>query len=175
MLLSISTCASFVRHENPNYLDKFKFLNAQFLNVQTLQRTLQGHFRSHKQSQREVRQKYSYPPLSQSRTQSNAFAQARMALALGKLNFCCAVIGLTFINRACRQRTGTPKFRGSGCQFPQSQCHPSPRTGIALGTRLPLSPNLLKTPTTQFTFVLRSTQTGRDSATRREFSVFINE
>ena len=33
-------------------------------------------------------------------------------------------------------KTGTPKFRGSGCQFPQSQCHPSPRTGIALGTRL---------------------------------------
>jgi hypothetical protein len=31
---------------------------------------------------------------------------------------------------------GTPKFRGSGCQFPQSECHPSPRTGIALGTRL---------------------------------------
>ena len=59
-----------------------------------------------------------------------------MALALGKLNFSCAVIGLTFINHACRQRTGTPKFRGSGCQFPQSQCHPSPRTGIALGTRL---------------------------------------
>ena len=62
-----------------------------------------------------------------------------MALALGKLNFSCAVIGLTFINRACRQRIGTPKFRGSGCQFPQSQCHPSPRTGIALGTRLGLS------------------------------------
>ena len=72
----------------------------------------------------------------QSRTQSNACARARMALALGKLNFSCAVIGLTFINRTCRQRTGTPKFRGSGCQFPQSQCHPSPRTGIALGTRL---------------------------------------
>ena len=72
----------------------------------------------------------------QSRTQSNACARARMALALGKLNFSCAVIGLTFINRACRQRTGTPKFRGSGCQFPQSQCHPSPHTGIALGTRL---------------------------------------
>ena len=71
-----------------------------------------------------------------SRTQSNACARARMALALEKLNFSCAVIGLTFINRACRQRTGTPKFRGSGCQFPQSQCHPSPRTGIALGTRL---------------------------------------
>jgi hypothetical protein len=33
-------------------------------------------------------------------------------------------------------KTETPKFRGSGCQFPQSQCHPSPRTGIALGTRL---------------------------------------
>jgi hypothetical protein len=32
--------------------------------------------------------------------------------------------------------TGTPKFRGSGCLFPQSQCLPSPRTGIALGTRL---------------------------------------
>jgi hypothetical protein len=61
----------------------------------------------------------------QSRTQSNACAQARIALALGKLNFSCAVIGLTFINRACRQRTGTPKFRGLGCQFPQSQCHPS--------------------------------------------------
>jgi hypothetical protein len=59
-----------------------------------------------------------------------------MALALGKLNFSCAVIGLTFINRTCRQKTGTPKFKGSGCQFPQSQCHPSPRTGIALGTRL---------------------------------------
>jgi hypothetical protein len=69
----------------------------------------------------------------QSRTQSNACVRARMALALGKLNFSCAVIGLTFINRACRQRTGTPKFRGSGCQFPKSQCHPSPRTGIALG------------------------------------------
>ena len=72
----------------------------------------------------------------QSRTQSNACARARMALALGKLNFSCAVIGLTFVHRACRQRTGTPKFRGSSCQFPQSQCHPSPRTGIALGTRL---------------------------------------
>ena len=36
-------------------------------------------------------------------------------------------------------KTGTPKFRGSGCQFPQSQCHPSPRTGIALGTRLDTS------------------------------------
>jgi hypothetical protein len=86
-------------------------------------------------------------PPPQSRTQSNACARARMALALGKLNFSCAVIGLTFINRACRQRTGTPKFRGSGCQFPQSQCHPSPRTGIALGTPPPppqhplLSPN----------------------------------
>ena len=78
------------------------------------------------------------PVLEQSRTQSNACARARMALALGKLNFSCAVIGLTFVNRACRQRTGTPKFRGSGCQFPQSQCHPSPRTGIALGTRLVL-------------------------------------
>ena len=77
------------------------------------------------------------PVPSISYTQSNACARARMALALGKLNFSCAVIGLTFINRACRQRTGTPKFRGSGCQFPQSQCHPSPRTGIALGTRLP--------------------------------------
>ena len=77
-----------------------------------------------------------YSTKNQSRTQSNACARARMALALGKLNFPCAVIGLTFINRACRQRTGTPKFRGSGCQFPQSQCHPSPRTGIALGTRL---------------------------------------
>ena len=62
-------------------------------------------------------------------------------LALGKLNFSCAVIGLTFSNRVCRQRTGTPKFRGSGCQFPQSQCHPSPRTGIALGTRLSVSLN----------------------------------
>ena len=38
-------------------------------------------------------------------------------------------------------KTGTPKFRGSGCQFPQSQCHPSPRTGIALGTRLTGSGN----------------------------------
>jgi hypothetical protein len=72
----------------------------------------------------------------QSRTQSNACARARMALALGKLT------------------TGTPKFRGSSSlsactidkrytnhstgknQFPQSQCHPSPRTGISLGTRL---------------------------------------
>ena len=74
--------------------------------------------------------------ITQSRTQSNACARTRMALALGKLNFACAVIGLTFINRACRQRTGTPKFRGSGYQFPQNQCHPSPRTGIALGARL---------------------------------------
>jgi hypothetical protein len=32
---------------------------------------------------------------AQSRTQSNACARARMALALGKLNFSCAVIGLT--------------------------------------------------------------------------------
>ena len=32
---------------------------------------------------------------TQSRTQSNACARARMALALGKLNFSCAVIGLT--------------------------------------------------------------------------------
>ena len=31
----------------------------------------------------------------QSRTQSNACARARLALALGKLNFSCAVIGLT--------------------------------------------------------------------------------
>jgi hypothetical protein len=53
--------------------------------------------------------------LEQSRTQSNACVRARMALALGKLNFSCAVIGLTFVNRGCRQRTGTPKFRGSGC------------------------------------------------------------
>jgi hypothetical protein len=84
----------------------------------------------------------------QSRTQSNACARARMALALGKLNFSCAVIGLTFINRACRQGTGTPKFRGSGCQFPQSQCHPSPHTGIALGTRLVAM--LLVCPTSLF-------------------------
>jgi hypothetical protein len=62
-----------------------------------------------------------------------------MALALGKLNFSCAVIGLTFINRTCQQRTGTPKFRGSGCQFPQSQCHPSPRTGIALGINVSMN------------------------------------
>jgi hypothetical protein len=40
------------------------------------------------------------------------------------------------IARNIDDKTGTPKFRGSGCQFPQSQCHPSPRTGIALGTRL---------------------------------------
>ena len=33
-------------------------------------------------------------------------------------------------------KTGTPKFRGTGCQFLRSQCHPSPRTGVALGTRL---------------------------------------
>ena len=77
-----------------------------------------------------------FPRKNQSCTQSNACARVRMALALGKLNFSCAVIGLTFINRTCRQRTGTPKFRCSGCQFLQSQCHPSPRTGIALGTRL---------------------------------------
>ena len=38
--------------------------------------------------------------------------------------------------------TGTPEFRGSGFQFPQSQCHPSPRTGIALGTRLSFSRKL---------------------------------
>ena len=97
----------------------------------------------------------------QSRTQSNACARAMKALALGKYNFSCAVIGLTFnkyktfsvliysyintalsqsafriykcyiiiINSACRQR-------GSGCLFPQSQCLPSPHTGISLGTRL---------------------------------------
>jgi hypothetical protein len=41
----------------------------------------------------------------------------------------------TFLAGVCTA-LGTPKFRGSGCQFPQSQCHPSPRTGIALGTRL---------------------------------------
>ena len=35
-----------------------------------------------------------HPSLVQSRTQSNACARARMALALGKLNFSCAVIGL---------------------------------------------------------------------------------
>ena len=35
------------------------------------------------------------PVVMQSRTQSNANARARMALALGKLNFSCAVIGLT--------------------------------------------------------------------------------
>jgi hypothetical protein len=38
----------------------------------------------------------------QSRSQSNACARARVALALVKLNFSCAVIGLTFINRTCR-------------------------------------------------------------------------
>jgi hypothetical protein len=43
------------------------------------------------------------PTDSQSRTHSNSYARARMALALGKLNFACAVIGLIFINRACRQ------------------------------------------------------------------------
>ena len=60
-----------------------------------------------------------------------------MALALGKLNFSCAACDwFNVYHRACRQRTGTPKFRGSGCQFPQSQCLPSPCTGIALGTRL---------------------------------------
>jgi hypothetical protein len=72
----------------------------------------------------------------QSRTQSNACARARKALALGKYTFPCAVIGLTFINSSCWQTTGTPKFRGSSCLFPQSQCLPSLRTGIALGTRL---------------------------------------
>jgi hypothetical protein len=72
----------------------------------------------------------------QSRTQGNACARTRKVLALGKLNFSCAVIGLTFINSACRQRTGTPKFKGSGCQFPQSQGLPSTRTGISLGKRL---------------------------------------
>jgi hypothetical protein len=46
----------------------------------------------------------------QFRTQSNAWVQVRKALALGKLNFSCAAIGLTFINSACWQRTGTPKF-----------------------------------------------------------------
>jgi hypothetical protein len=46
--------------------------------------------------------------------------RARMALALGKLNFSCAMIGLTFVNRACRQRTGTPKFRGSGNLVPRA-------------------------------------------------------
>jgi hypothetical protein len=35
-----------------------------------------------------------YSVAGQSRTQSNACARARMALALGKLNFSCAVIGL---------------------------------------------------------------------------------
>ena len=34
-----------------------------------------------------------YVAPTQSRTQSNACARARMALALGKLNFSCAVIG----------------------------------------------------------------------------------
>ena len=71
----------------------------------------------------------------QSRTQRNACARARKALDLGKYNFPCAVIGLTFINSSCRQTTGTPKFRGSSCLFPQSQCLPSLRTGIALGVR----------------------------------------
>jgi hypothetical protein len=54
----------------------------------------------------------------QSRTQSNASARTRKALALGKYNFSCAVIGLTFISSACRQRTGAPKFSGSGCLLP---------------------------------------------------------
>ena len=68
----------------------------------------------------------------QSRTQSNACARARMALALGKLNFSCAVIGLT-----CMPTKPEPLNLGVPVvKFPQSQCHPSPRTGIALGTRL---------------------------------------
>ena len=69
----------------------------------------------------------------QSRTQSNACARARMALALGKLNFSCAVIGLT-----CMPTKPEPLNLGVPVvNFPRSsQCHPSPCTGIALGTRL---------------------------------------
>ena len=37
------------------------------------------------------------PRGTQSRTQSNACARARMALAQGKLNFSCAVIGLRWL------------------------------------------------------------------------------
>ena len=40
-----------------------------------------------------VHMEYFVPLAEQSRTQSNACARARMALALGKLNFSCAVIG----------------------------------------------------------------------------------
>ena len=37
-------------------------------------------------------------------TQSNTCARAREALALGKYNFFCAVIGLTFIHSTCRHQ-----------------------------------------------------------------------
>jgi hypothetical protein len=53
---------------------------------------------------------------SQSRTQSNACARARMALALGKLNFSCAVIGLT-----CMPTKSEPLNLGvPGVNFPRA-------------------------------------------------------
>jgi hypothetical protein len=82
-------------------------------------------FRQYGVSQSECKIDRPRPGLPQSRTQSNACARARMALALG-----CDWFNVH------ADKTGTPKLRGSGCQFPQSQCHPSPRTGIALGTRM---------------------------------------
>jgi hypothetical protein len=57
-------------------------------------------------------------------------------LALGKLNFSCAVIGLTFINRTCRQRTGTLNLGVPVVNFPRANAILAPRTGIALGTGL---------------------------------------
>jgi hypothetical protein len=51
---------------------------------------------NHRQPKTACRMHQMLPNANQSRTQSNACARARMALALGKLT------------------TGTPKFRGSG-------------------------------------------------------------
>ena len=73
----------------------------------------------------------------QSRTQSNACARARKALALGKLTT-GTPRGSGSLS-ACTMINVKPITRSTGkIQFPQSQCHPSPRTGIALGTRLTL-------------------------------------
>ena len=52
--------------------------------------------------------------------------------------FLCFVIGLTLNNRACRQRTGTPKFRGSGCQFPRANAILTRTQALLWDTRLRL-------------------------------------
>jgi hypothetical protein len=53
-------------------------------------------------------------------TQSNACARARKALALGKYNLPCAVIGLMFINSACQQQLEPLNLGVSVVYFPRA-------------------------------------------------------